>query len=109
MAILNPVQIKVSGTEYPAALAAASAGGDKVRTSSGTFVAVKNAGVGPHTVTIVSPGTVGGLAIDDAAVVVAPATTLLIGPFAPVFKDEAGQVSLTYDSAVDLTIGAFSI
>ena len=109
MAVLPTTLITTSGTVL-GALAAASAGGDKVNFGNQTFVVVKNADAAPHTVTLVTPSNVSGLAIADKPVVVAASTTAFIGPFESVFVDSTDRtVALTYDAVTSLTVGAFSI
>lgn len=50
---------------------AASAGGDEAPTGSNVLLLVRNGDASPHTLTIVTPGTVDGIAIEDVTVVVA--------------------------------------
>lgn len=57
----EPVGTVGTGATYHAA----SAGGDKVTPTEGTFLHVVNGGASPTTVTIVTPGTVAGLAVAD--------------------------------------------
>lgn len=69
------------------------------------FLIARNAdGAAPHTVTIVTPGTVGGLAITDQAVAVPASSTRLIGPLDPDVYDQpsgadAGKVYVNVDSS----------
>ncbi len=83
-------------------------------TGHNVFVHIKNADASPINATIITPGTVDGLAIGDLVVVI-PATTgnVMIGPFpAPVYDtidtdpdpdiDPAVFVDLSADTSVTL-------
>lgn len=77
-----------------------------VLTNNGeVFLIARNADASnPHTVTVVTPGTVGGLAITDQAVVVAASSTKLIGPLDPdVYNQpsgaDTGKVYVNVDSS----------
>lgn len=89
--------------------AAASAGGDKLSPDRDTLLHVKNAGGAASTVTIVTPGSVSGLAIADVSVSV-PATTgdRMIGPLpAELFADPAdGLAAITYSTVTGVTVAA---
>lgn len=94
----------------PAGLAptfvAASSGGDKVVPGVGVVLAVKNGDSASHTVTLVTPGTVAGLAIADRAVTVAAGVTALI-PVDDTYRDTAtGLASITYDAVTSVTVAA---
>ena len=108
MAALVTTPITTSGVVL-GVLAAASVGGDTITASDRTFLVVKNADTVPHTVTLVTPGNVSGLAIADKPVVVTNGTTALIGPFGSVFIDPTGIISVTYDAVTSVTVGAFTI
>ncbi|EHR62632.1 hypothetical protein [Saccharomonospora cyanea] len=77
---------------------------------------VTNNGAAAHTVTVQSPVTVDGLAVEELAVSVAAGDTTLIGPFPartfgqPVGSADAGRVYVDYDtgSDVDLMRGVVS-
>jgi hypothetical protein len=89
--------------------AAASSGGDKLRPGRTTFLHVKNSGAASATVTLATPGTVGGLAIADRAVTVAAGGSQMIPVPADLYADPAdsGLAAITYSDATDLTVGAF--
>lgn len=77
-----------------------------VRNNGKTFLHFKKTGAGICTVTIVTPGTVRGLAIADQTVSV-PATTgdVMIGPFDPgTFDDGNHDVSFTLSDVTGLTV-----
>lgn len=69
------------------------------------FLIARNAdGSNAHTVTLVTPGTVGGLAVSDQAISVALSSTKLIGPLDPdVYNQQsgadAGKVYVDVDSS----------
>jgi hypothetical protein len=61
------------------------------------FVHIKKTGLNNCTVTVVTPGTVGGLAITDyTATVVATTGDKMIGPFDPLIYNTNGQIALTF-------------
>lgn len=68
---------------------------------------VTNNGATGHTVTVQSPVTVDGLAVEELAVSVAAGETRLIGPFPartfgrPVGSVDAGRVYVDYDAGAD--------
>lgn len=101
----------ITNTGLAPAYAAAAAGGDKIPSSDAdTFIHVKNTGGSAVTVTIVTPGTVAGLAIADVSVSV-PATTgdRMIGPLDPSIYGnpaDSGKVPITYSGVTGVTIAA---
>lgn len=108
MAVLVTSTINTGGVLF-GVLAAASVGGDKIVANDRAFLVVKNADAAPHTVTLVTPGMVAGLAIADKPVVVAAGATAFIGPFGSVFVDANNQISLTYDAVTAVTVGVFAV
>ena len=71
-----------------------------------TFLHFKKSGAGACTVTIVTPKTIGGMAVADLTVSV-PASTgdKMIGPFPPdLFNDSAGLCSFTLSEITGLTV-----
>ena len=108
MAALVTAPITTSGSVL-GVLAAASVAGDTMNVTDRTFLVIKNADTVPHTVTLITPGTVSGLAIADKPVVVANGTTVFIGPFGSVFVDSNDILSMTYDAVVAVTVGAFTL
>lgn len=90
----------------------ASSGGDKVRPGKGVFLHVVNAGESASaTVTVATPGTVGGLAVADREVTVAASGSQMIPLPADLYADpdDSGLAAVTYSSATDLTVAAFRI
>jgi hypothetical protein len=106
MAVIAPQVVQVAGTAPT--YAAASAGGDTVAAGDRTWIHVKNGSGSPVTVTIVTPGTVAGLAIADITVSV-PATTgeKLIGPLTASLVGDPAQIS--YSASATVTVAALSI
>ncbi|MGW1039328.1 hypothetical protein [Streptomyces sp. NPDC002547] len=97
MAALNATAVPVDGAavEYTSA----SEGGDTCPTGAGVLLMVKNDDDAPHTVTLVTPGTVSGLAIADRAIPIAAGAEVAI----PVNRDyrnpATGRAAITYDAA----------
>jgi len=94
---------------------AANADGEKISNDGATFVQVKNTNGAEITVTIVTPITIGGLAVADQTITV-PATTgdKMIGPFKPAHfnqpsGDDEGYVYVDFSAVTDVTIAAFRI
>ena len=103
MATLATQAVALTGLE--AVYSAAAAGGDKFTPTRTTFLHVKNGDVSDKTVTVVTPGTVLGLAIADAATVVTAGEERFIGPFDPaVFAGSDGLASITYSAVTSVTV-----
>lgn len=103
MALLAVQQIQTPGTAPT--YAAATGGGDTVPSDGRTFLHVKNGSGAPITVTVATPGNVGGLAIADNTVSVPNAGERMIGP---ITADLYGDIAaITYSGVTSLTIGAF--
>jgi hypothetical protein len=93
------------------ALTAANAGGDEAPVGDNVFLVINNGGGSPVTLTIVTPGTEGGLAIADQTCVVAAGARTLCGPLSPeLFKDPGdGLAHLQWSSATSVTFGAVAL
>lgn len=65
MATLTVQDAPIDGGLGDVVFAAAAAGGDDAATGSGVFLVVRNGDTVVHTVTVTTPGTVRGLAIED--------------------------------------------
>jgi hypothetical protein len=99
---VNPQEISRAGVTPT--YNAASADNNSFVNDGRTLVQVLNVGA-EMTVTIVTPGTVDGLAITDRAVVV-PLTTgnKMIGPFPPdIYNQSDGKVHLNWSRSSDVT------
>jgi hypothetical protein len=103
-----PVQTIVRAGLNPT-YAAAAPGGDQCTTSPRTFLHVKNGHSSPQTVTVVTVGTVEGLAVADLAVAVPNAGERIIGPISDVFRSAGGLADITYSGTTSLTIAAIRI
>ncbi|KKN47440.1 hypothetical protein LCGC14_0662800 [marine sediment metagenome] len=94
---------------------AAAADGNMFRNSGRLFLLVTNAhGSEARTLTFPTPSQIGGLDIEDPAVVVAAGTTMLIGPFRPllfnqVSGDDIGRVYIDYNDAADLIVAMYQM
>ena|SRR3990167_1921862 len=92
--------------------AAVTAGGDEFAYSGGDIlIHVKNSGT-QQVVTVVTPATIEGVAIDNPTVTI-PATTgdKMIKLTAPgnLFVPADGKIDLTYDGAGGMTIAVFKV
>jgi hypothetical protein len=107
VALLTTQQMAASGTAVTYSAVSASDTGD---VSNGrTFLHVKNAGGSPDTVTVITPGTVGGLAIADQVVTVTNATEKFIGPLDPVLYGTAGVATVTHSFTTSVTAAFVTI
>lgn len=79
-----------------------------VRLGEGLILHFKNTGASPSTVTMVTPGNVGGLGIDDATLSVPATSGDVLATPAPrgVFADSAGELQFTQDQASGVTVAA---
>lgn len=103
MATLATQQVPLAGLAVN--LAPASAGGDQAATGDGVMLVVKNGDASAHTVTLVTPGTVDGLAIADRPVSVAAGALALI-PLNDDYRDRStGLAAITYDAVNAVTVG----
>jgi len=91
--------------------ATAAGGGDKCKPGDRVFLHVKNGHSSAQTVTVVTPGTFDGQAIEDLAVSVPNAGERMIGPITPsLFRNSAdGLASITYSGVTSLTIAVIQI
>ncbi|MFK0173414.1 hypothetical protein ACIQU5_31990 [Streptomyces sp. NPDC090306] len=109
MASLATNVAPLTGLRFDDKLTAAGAGGDTVSPGAGVLLAVKNADSTSHTVTLVTPGTVDGLAIADRTVTVPAAQTYLI-PVTSRYRNPAtGRANVTYDGVTAVTVGVFRV
>lgn len=86
--------------------AAAAGGGDTFTPGDDVFLHVKNGGGAPITVTVVTPNTVGTLAIADVTVSVPAAGERMIGPMPrQTFSRSAdGLGDITYSAVTSVTV-----
>ncbi|MFE2021302.1 hypothetical protein ACFW9O_24970 [Streptomyces sp. NPDC059499] len=83
--------------------AAAAGGGDTAPVGSNLLLHVINGGGSSVTVTLVTPGTSGGLAIADAAVAVAAGASAFV-PLRSVYRNSVtGRAAITYSGVTSVT------
>ncbi|OII64592.1 hypothetical protein BJP40_19830 [Streptomyces sp. CC53] len=87
---------------------AAAGGGDTAPVGPGRFLYVANGDASPHTVTVATPGTIKGLAIADASLVVAAGDHAII-PLHNVYRGSNGRAAVTYDGVTSVTVAAFEL
>lgn len=97
-------QIVKEGTVPPAQVNADAANDHYVAgLDSRTFIEVVSSDAAPQTVTVVTPGAPGGLAIADLVVTVPAGATRYIGPLSPELFDQ-GDNTANIDVAVSTTL-----
>lgn len=84
--------------------AAASSGGDQAPCGPGRFLYVSNASTGSVTVTVATPGTVRGAAIEDAAPSVAAGAVHMLPLLKTLYADSDGLASVTYSASASVTV-----
>lgn len=109
MATLTVQTILAAGLE-PAALAAATAGGDQFTNTGREFIEINNGHTSPQTVTINSQVNCSYGFDHNQAVEVTNGERRLIGPFPTSrFNDANNMVQLTYDAVTALTVGVYKL
>lgn len=89
--------------------AAAAGGGDQAPVGEKLVLHVRNDDASAKTVTVVTPGTVGGLAIADAAQVI-PAGADAFIPLKSTYRDPAtGRAAITYSAATSVTVAVLQL
>lgn len=110
MAALATNTVPLTGLQLDAQLVAATSGGDTCVTGAGVLLVVKNADASPHTVTLVTPGTVDGdLAVADRAITVAAGKTELIPVTARYRNPGTGRAAITYDAVTSVSVGVVRV
>lgn len=112
MARTNLAVQEIARSGLTPSFTAAEADGHSVSNDGRTFIEVKNTNAGAIDVTIVTPGTVDGLAVGDRVVEI-PLTVgdKMIGPFTPsVYNQISGtdkdKVYVNFSAVVDVTVAA---
>ncbi|WP_282703247.1 hypothetical protein [Streptomyces sp. CC219B] len=105
---LVPVPVGAGIADVAAQAVAAAGGGDTAPVGAGRFLYVNNADASPHTVTVATPGTVKGLAVADASLVVAAGDHGLL-PLNNVYRGANGRAAITYDGVTSVTVAAFEL
>ncbi|WP_411118989.1 hypothetical protein [Streptomyces sp. 058-1L] len=105
---VTPVPVNGGLPDIEGAAVAAAALGDTAPCGPGRFLVVVNGDASPHTATVATPGTVSGLAIPSATLVVAAGETGLL-PLAPVFRGTSGRAAITYDAVTSVTVAVLEL
>jgi hypothetical protein len=107
MAALTTTVVGLDGATV--AYAAAAGGGDTCQTGAGVVLMVRNGDSSSHTVTLVTPGTVNGLAIADRPITVEAGEVQAI-PVANSYRDSStGRASITYDGVTSLDVAVIRV
>ena len=100
----------IGGTE-PTYASATLTDGDMFKNSGNEFIHVKNGGGGAVAVTIPTPKTIKGLAIEDKVVSVPAGEERIIGRFDPGLYNQsgadAGMCYIEYDQVTSVTVAVF--
>lgn len=84
---------------------AAGGSGDTVPCEAGTLLLVRNGSGAPVNVTVTTPGTDQGLAVDDLVVAVAAGATTAVGPFTDLYANASdGQAHVGYSATSSVTV-----
>jgi len=107
--VLTPTTVLNTGITQT--LTAASGDGHKFANTGNDFIVATNDYTATVTLTVVTGGTVGGIAIEDVDVTVGAGGTRLIGPFNKSIFDQpsgtdAGKIYLNWDAAVTGTVAS---
>ncbi|MFM9643560.1 hypothetical protein [Streptomyces turgidiscabies] len=110
MANLNLIAVPVATglVDVGAQAVAAASLGDTALVGSGRFLYVANGDATSKTVTLATSGTVKGLAIADATVVVAAGKHAII-PLADVYRGATGRAAITYSAVTSVTVASFEL
>lgn len=101
MAVIATQQTPLDGAALT--YSAASAGGDRFKPSARTFMHIKNGSASSVTATLVTPGTVDGLAVADRAVTV-PAGGDRLVPLPPgTYASADGLGDVTWSATTTVT------
>jgi hypothetical protein len=107
MAALTTNVVPLTGLRFDDLLAPAAGGGDDCQTGAGVLLVVRNGDTTSKTVTLVTPGTVKGLAIEDREVTVAANGGLELIPVTEDYRDPStGRASITYSAVTSLDVCA---
>jgi hypothetical protein len=106
MAALSAQRVALSGTALT--YQGASAGGDTAPVGGGVKLHVSNGSGSPVTVTVVTPGSIDGLSIGDAALVV-PAGGHGFIPLLDVYRDPVtGRANISYSAVTTVNVAVLS-
>lgn len=108
---LVPLPVAPGSTDGSTPQAMATADNYICRNNGRVILHFIKAGAGNATITIVTPGTVGGLAIaDQTFVVTASGGVEFAGPFDPaIYNDASGDMDISSDDEAGITVQALQI
>ncbi|MBP5915863.1 hypothetical protein ACH3XX_42435 [Streptomyces scabiei] len=107
MAVLTAQAMPLGGLQPTYANAAG--GGDQAPVGEKLVLHVRNDDASSKTVTVVTPGTVGGLAIADATQTI-PAGADAFIPLKSTYRDPAtGRAAITYSAATSVTVAVLQL
>jgi hypothetical protein len=107
MAVLTAQAMPLGGLQPT--YAAAAGGGDQAPVGEKLVLHVRNDDASSKTVTVATPGTVGGLAIADAAQTI-PAGGDAFIPLKSTYRDPAtGRAAITYSAATSVTVAVLQL
>lgn len=107
MATLSAQDLPLGGLQPT--YAAATGGGDTAPVGDKLVLHVRNGGAGSITVGAVTPGTVGNLAVGDAALAVAAGEDGFL-PLNRVYRDPtSGRAPITYTGVTSVTVAVLKL
>ncbi|MEU1805839.1 hypothetical protein [Streptomyces sp. NPDC019937] len=102
MAVLTAQNLPLGGLQPT--YASAASGGDQAPVGQGLFLHVRNGGGSSITVTLATPGTVGGLDVADAQQTIAASGAAFL-PLTNTFRDPmTGRAAITYSGTTTVTV-----
>ncbi|KKM12766.1 hypothetical protein LCGC14_1719780 [marine sediment metagenome] len=108
---LPPIQAVPGSVDGSTPQAMATADNYIMRNDGKTILHFIKAGANPATITIVTPKTVGGLAVAEQTFVVAASGGVeFAGPFPPdLYNDASGDIDISTSEATDITVQAIRV
>ena len=101
---------EISLTGLNPSYVAAEGDGNSFTNLGDVFIHVKNASGGSITVTVQTPATVQGVAVEEVPVSVPASGERMIGPFPPsVFNQSDATVYVDYSAVTSLTVAAVKL
>jgi hypothetical protein len=105
MANLTTYAATLVGLRLDTLFVAANGGGDTAETGKGNLLLVRNGGATTPTVTLSTPETVDGLAVEERVVTIPANATLFAIPVTDRYRNPAtGRANITYSAPTDLTV-----
>ncbi|SFE54672.1 hypothetical protein SAMN04487819_11668 [Actinopolyspora alba] len=109
MATVEAQELAAAGTDGLTWTAAAS-GGDEVPTGRGLVLLIRNTDTAAHTVTITTPVTVRGVAVDDVTRSVAADGVAAVPMVDELYRDPASRrAALSYDAATGIELAVLRL